>query len=261
MKLVSLNTWGGKMFDPLMDFVRKHAENTDIFCFQEIYKTSSNFTNYHDVRVNIFFELTKILPNFQTFYTSEFEGFDSCPDRVDFDLTVGEAIFTKKTIQIIDQGDLLIFGDRTEKILKKDFSNLPVSLQYISFSVNNKFFTICSFHGTAFPGSKLDTPIRLKQSSDILNFLQNKSGEKIITGDFNLMPQTQSIKMLEEKYKNLIKEFHIEKTRSNLSPYAGKIDFQKFADYTFVSKDINVTGFEVPNLEISDHLPMILDFS
>lgn len=75
------------------------------------------------------------------------------------------------------------------------------------------------------------------------------------------MPQTQSIKMLEEKYKNLIKEFNIEKTRSNLSPYAGKPDFQKFADYTFVSENINVTSFVVPDFEISDHLPMILEFT
>lgn len=67
--------------------------------------------------------------------------------------------------------------------------------------------------------------------------------------------------MIEENYRNLIKEFNIEKTRSKLSPYAGKSNFQKFADYIFVSEDVNVTRFEVPDLEISDHLPMILEFS
>ena len=35
---------------------------------------------------------------------------------------------------------------------------------------------------------------------------------------------------------------------------------QKFADYVFVSKDVKVKNFEVPNIEISDHLPLILDF-
>ena len=35
---------------------------------------------------------------------------------------------------------------------------------------------------------------------------------------------------------------------------------QHFADYVFVSKDVKVKKFEVPYLEISDHLPLILDF-
>lgn len=90
MKLISLNTWGGKVHEPLMDFVCKHAEDTDIFCFQEIYKTASNFTNYHDIRANLLYELTKMLPNFQSFYSTEINGYDSCPDFVNFDLAVGK---------------------------------------------------------------------------------------------------------------------------------------------------------------------------
>ena len=123
MKLISLNTWGGKMFNPLMDFIRKHSEDTDIFCFQEIYKTSSNFTNYHDIRVNLFSELTKMLPGFQSFYSVEITGFDSCPDLVDFDLAVGKAVFIRKNIKIISKSEILISGNKTENNLKKDFSN------------------------------------------------------------------------------------------------------------------------------------------
>jgi endonuclease/exonuclease/phosphatase family metal-dependent hydrolase len=40
-------------------------------------------------------------------------------------------------------------------------------------------------------------------------------------------------------------------------PFYGK---QPFADYIFITPDIKVKNFEVPDLEISDHLPMILDF-
>ena len=61
--------------------------------------------------------------------------------------------------------------------------------------------------------------------------------------------------------KNLIKEFQIELTRSSLSPFYGKPEFQKYADYAFTSKDIQIKNFQVPHLEISDHLPMILEFS
>lgn len=61
--------------------------------------------------------------------------------------------------------------------------------------------------------------------------------------------------------RNLIKEFNIKQTRSNLSPYAKTKNFQKFADYTFITNDVVVKDFQVPYIEISDHLPLILEFS
>ena len=60
---------------------------------------------------------------------------------------------------------------------------------------------------------------------------------------------------------NLIKKFAIERTRSCLSPWFGSPDFQEFADYTFVSPDVNVLSFTVPDIEVSDHLPLVLEFS
>lgn len=62
--------------------------------------------------------------------------------------------------------------------------------------------------------------------------------------------------MLESNMINLIKKYNIPTTRNKYFP--GK---DKFADYTFISPDINAQDFRVPTAEISDHLPMILDFS
>lgn len=262
MKLISLNTWGGKIYKPLIKFIKQHSKDTDIFCFQEIYDTRSNVKQYKDIiRANLLDELKIILSNFRVFYSLEIADFDANPDSVDFDLTVGKAIFVKKGIKVNNYGDILLYGDRTEKKLRKDFSNLPVVLQYVQLSVDNKQLIICNIHGTSFPGSKLDTELRLNHSKRIVDFLKDKDGIKILTGDFNLLPNTYSIRIFEEKLKNLIKEFNIQRTRSNLSPFFGKKGFQKFADYTFVSSDIVVKNFQVLEIEISDHLPMILEFS
>ena len=38
----------------------------------------------------------------------------------------------------------------------------------------------------------------------------------------------------------------------------GKYGFQEFADYAFVSPGIRVVDFVVPDLPVSDHLPLIL---
>ena len=63
--------------------------------------------------------------------------------------------------------------------------------------------------------------------------------------------------ILEQEFKNLIKEYKVPTTRSKF--YDRPND--KYADYTFVSSDVEVKSFEVPDLEVSDHLPMILEFS
>ena len=76
-----------------------------------------------------------------------------------------------------------------------------------------------------------------------------------MTGDFNLLPNTKSLTMLEEKLLNLIKKYEITSTRSVIH---NKPD--KYADYTLVSSDVVVESFSVPDVTVSDHLPMEIVF-
>ena len=87
----------------------------------------------------------------------------------------------------------------------------------------------------------------------------------MVGGDFNLMPDTKSINLFENSgYRNLIKEFDIKETRNRFAwdTFKNDPDYvqQHFADYCFVSKDINVKSFEVPDIEVSDYLPLVLEF-
>ena len=131
----------------------------------------------------------------------------------------------------------------------------------MSFILGDKEISVSNFHGIPFPGNKLDTDKRLTEVKRTKEIIFSKGESQILVGDFNLLPETQSIKIFEEDMRNLIKEFNIQITRSTLSPFYGRPDFQKFADYTFVSPDVRVKNFTVPDVEVSDHLPMILEFS
>lgn len=261
IKLISLNTWGGKYFEPLVTFIKQYAQDTDIFCFQEIYDTTSEVKGYKGIRANLLNELKNILADFNVFYFPTLRGFDEEAKPVSFNLTHGPAIFTKNRIKITSKNNYFISKDESFQTLNEDFSNLPTPLQYIDFNLGDKKFAVFSFHGTPFPGDKLDTEERLMEAKKLKEIIDNKKGAKILVGDFNLLPNNQSIKIHEENMRNLIKEFNIEKTRSSLSPYFGEPDFQKYADYTFVSEGVEVKSFQVPDVEISDHLPMILEFS
>ena len=206
-------------------------------------------------------EINNILPDFQVFYFSIMSGYTDDVTSVDFNLEYGQAIWIKKTVTVNNYKEYIICDEESSEPLRKDFSNLTTPLQHLNFSIGGKEYALFNFHGTPYPADKLDSPRHLLESRKVKEITDGQKFPKILVGDFNLLPQTESIKMFESDMRNLIKEFNIEKTRSNLSPFYETSNFQKFADYTFVSKNIEVRGFEVPEVEVSDHLPMILEFS
>lgn len=257
MKLICLNAWGGKIYQPLMDFIRKHTQDTDIFCFQEVFKTTTDITQRDGFRLNLYEELCKILPQHQGYFAPCVENYIAGafkPDFTNFDLSWGQATFIHKKLPVNSHGDFFVF--RTEGGFNPlDLNTLPRVMQYITFTFQKKKFIVCNLHGIWRRGNKIDHPSRIKQSKQINDFLDQYKEAKILCGDFNLNIDTKSLQILEEKMINLIKEYKIPTTRSKL--YTWK---DKFADYTLVSDKIQVKNFQVPDIAVSDHLPMILEF-
>ena len=128
--------------------------------------------------------------------------------------------------------------------------------KHIEFVHNNKTYTVFNLHGLWTSGGKTDTPSRIEQSEKVKAFVDKAEGGKILCGDFNLLPHTRSIEILESNLRNLIKEYGVTSTRSELYTKP-----ERFADYTMVSKEINVHNFKVMPEVVSDHIPLLLDFS
>jgi hypothetical protein len=273
MKLISLNIWGGKAYEPLMKFIKDNAGDTDIFCFQEAFRSSADIIESNGMRANILADIAAALPNFRSFLAPIGSGYDN-EGPVDFDITEAQATFIKNGVdcKALTDGSVFVLGKYRRLGKDETIENVPTNFQYVRLSSGGKEFTILNVHGTAYPGHKLDTPERLAQSQKIIEFLRGEDGSpryssggaggKIVCGDFNLLPETKSIAMIEGAgMTNLIKKFAIERTRSSSSPWYGKPDFQKFADYAFVSAEVNVINFSVPDTAASDHLPLVLEFS
>jgi exonuclease III len=266
MKIISLNTYGGNVFEPLMAFVEKHAADTDVFCFQEIMNDAhGEFPQPEQgARLNLLKELVKRLPDFQVLYMVAQEKYDM-DETGNGTSDEGIAIFVKKGIEILKTGEFFIMNG-FNTMVGKDFGTLGSPAMFIQIPFGDTTLTISNVHGNPNPAHKLDSPARIIQSQKIIDALSALDGEKIVMGDFNLFPDTESIKMFEPAgYKNLIKEYGITTTRGShmrkLFPQYehGKYGFQDFADYTFVTPGINVKSFAVPDEPISDHLPMILE--
>ncbi len=232
MRMIFLNVWHGKIFESFKKFISSQTGDTDIFCFTEV-----------DPGFQIKF--TKILEGYKTYY-EEIAKADYLGGDMD-----AQSIFVKQAVKVGSSGKKFIYPVTTNDV---------GGLQYIELDLNGKKLQVGSVHGKAQPGDKLDTPVRIKQSENIINFFKTKTGPKIIGGDFNLYPDTKSVKMFEEAgYKNLIRDFGIKNTRNRLS-WERFNNIQYFADYCFVSPEVKVKSFEVPKVEVSDNEPLILDF-
>lgn len=254
MKLLTLNIWGGKLFNPLLEFVKEYSNQVDIFCFQEVYHAPSDRLIAKRMHSDIFGQIENILKNHKGYFAMHLKKTD-LGGQVKFPLEFGLAIFIKRNIKVIGCKDIFIYREGF-KLLNNDIASIPRNLQHISFTINKKDYIVCSFHGIWYPKTKVDTKDRIKQSHKIKEFLSTRKEAKILCGDFNLLPNTQSMKILEENMRNLIKEYNIPTTRNK--QYKGK---EKHADYILVSPDVKIKQFKVINIEVSDHLPLLLEFT
>ncbi|HLD06434.1 MAG TPA: endonuclease/exonuclease/phosphatase family protein [Candidatus Nanoarchaeia archaeon] len=243
MKLISLNLWGGRVYGPLEKFLKEHVDNVDIFCFQEIYNDAvdgmSDVPREH--RRNLLADLRQLLPNHKAYFRPVIKN------------VYGIGIFVKKDISVLEEGEMDIYKS-------PDYTghggNHTRNLQWIKIEVDGEIYSIVNVHGLWTGKGKNDTPERIAQSQKIKKFMSVMSNPKILCGDFNLLPDTESMKMLECDMINLIKKHGIKSTRSH--HYAKE---EKFADYVLVSSDVKVKKFKVLQEPVSDHLPLLLEFA
>jgi hypothetical protein len=253
MKLISLNIWGGKQNKQLLDFIGQHSKDTDIFCFQEVYNgTNTDIVGVFGGMPDIHHQIKNILPGFRDVHNEVYEFFF---DRK-FTAPFGLSIFVNPKTEIIDLG-ITDFFSQAEEWLKEGVTVWNRWLQYAIIKNNGKEYVICNLHGLHTGGGKKDIPARIFQSEKVLEFIGKQDCEAVLIGDLNLDMDTESVNILEKKLKNLIKEYGIKTTRSDLYPRKAEMPL---ADYCFVTSDIKVDSFEVPTGDMSDHLPLILEF-
>ncbi len=242
MKLITLNIWGGHLRNPLLRFIHNNR-HVDFFCLQELYDNAHRPLTHKqtELSLNIFSDLKKLLPEHQAIFRPAVENI------------YGIGIFVKNSIDIIGEGEINIHQ-------KQHYPGIGLNhdrnLQWVECKANKKIFSILNVHGLWNGKGKKDTPERLIQSQRIRQFMDTINTPKILCGDFNLRPDTESIRILEKGMVNLVVTHNIRSTRTRF--YSKE---EKFADYILTSPAINVNHFSVMSDEVSDHAPLLLDFT
>ena len=250
MKVISLNAWGGKAgTDGLVAFAHKYRE-TDVLCFQEVFDGGEEFRGMKAARFTLddfdsrlLHRISEVLPDHVAYFRPHFENI------------FGLVVFVRKEYAVTEEGEASIYKEKGY-YSKENIADQNRILQYVTLA--NPVCSIIHTHGLWNGKGKHDSQDRLTQSDRILEFTGKLSTPYVLLGDFNLRPETESIKKLEYAgMRNLISEFGITTTRTALYDQR---DVEPHANYAFVSKDIRVQEFKVLPDEVSDHAPLYLDF-
>ena len=249
MKLVTLNIWGGHLYEPLLNFVetvnspRPEIKNAiDVFCFQEVYHRADEKISTEDrqVRLNIFSDIQKKLPHHRGYF------------RPIVNQSYGICLFINKDIEVLSEGSAAVYLNPGYKGSGPTHSR---EIQWLQCIHGEKVYTLFNFHGLWNGKGKEDCMDRIEQSKKIRDLVCTFDGPKIICGDFNLRPDTESMKILEIGMHNLIRTYGVNSTRTSYYPKE-----ERYADYILTSHGIMIHDFKVLPDEVSDHSPLYVEF-
>lgn len=124
------------------------------------------------------------------------------------------------------------------------------TLQVADIRIGEQIIQVGNIHGS-FSSDKLDTERSITQSKFILEKLGERNLATVLVGDFNVLPETESITLLNKSYTNANNTFKIPRTRVN-----GQTN-----DYIFHSPELKAKNLTVEIIDISDHYPLIMEMA
>ncbi len=255
LKLVSLNCWGGCVVDKLIPFFEEKGKEIDIFCCQEMFDCpQSVLAERHPDRLDlcgdVFKRASAVLP--------DHEGTLAYFDDDRYRMTL--AMFIRRGVEIKTLSDFVVYRP-VQPIETGNVVRSARKLQYTTFMLNDREYTVANFHGLWVNGPKTDTPERLEQARAVRTFLDSVSGPAMLCGDFNLLPDTESLRIMRGGWRDLVKESGASSTRTPLYRHYNNSTEPNFADYILVSPEVDVKKFAVLPDVVSDHAPLYVEFS
>ncbi len=179
----------------------------------------------------------------------------------------GSALLVRKGLALLGQGSER-FGVADDGIAKYR------DMQWVVYEKGSSRYLVAHLHGIWFKeNTKGDDPRRNEQSLFVRRTLRQLSEaynvEKVVFGgDLNLAIDTEALSLLEQgepgdvPWRNLIREYGIDNTRTPRYRKFDSADEPKHADYVFVPPAVTVHRFEVnTDNGASDHAPLLVHFS
>lgn len=249
LKFIQVNIYKGKYLDELLEFLKR--EDADIIAMQEV--TIGGFNFYKDKNANLF-EILKKEIGVHAIYHGDLK-LRGHPGSF-----LGNAVFSK--FKIVDHQVVVLKKFKPVTLDELDGKGANIIRRQIdrhlldaTLDVDGRTIHAISVHG-AWTAPPIDTEENLRQARLIVNHL-NSLGNRpfIIGGDLNMPPNTHVIEMISKVARNLMLDSGVVGT---LNPRVHEIAPRNFmVDYIFVSNHFKVKFLKVPEVDVSDHLPVV----
>ena len=224
IKLLQLNIYQGKQYEILKKYLRE--EDFDILSLQEIAGHNKAF-----VDLDIFEDLKKELNlKGEMVKTTNFPG--------DKESYAGNAILYKESLKTSNKA--IVWMKPFEEILQEnhDWSIQPRAALSLDFEISGKTITIVDAH-MAWGENPYDKDYKSTQAKILLDYLGKLSSPFILTGDFNLVKETQIIRSFAQIARDLVSEKGITNTlNSNVHRIKELFPRGLAVDYVFTSSGV-----------------------
>lgn len=230
IKVVSLNIWlGGYLQDSAINFLKE--QNADIIVLQEVF-------NGEESALDRRYRTLQIIKERLGF---PYEDFVPNHDQPDNNAPIGNAIISRFPIVSPLSGDYL------------DHSRF-YNLQHVTIDAPTDMIDVFNLHGAWDLDGDNFSPVRQEMSHQILEAIKNKKNV-ILAGDTNAKPTNKAIMAINERLKSV---FGNELTTTFNMRHKDDEGYASAAvDMMFVSPHILVIEHICPNVDISDHLPLV----
>lgn len=266
MRVLSLNVWGGKLYEPLIRYLAE--VDADVYCLQEVVRTPGypgSELIYRDgdlrlpQRTKLFEDIRSILPEHDARFFPASRGplFDN--EEREFKSEFGLATFVRRSLPVIGEAMGFVHG----AFSGDGWGEHPRSRNAHCFRIfdagQGAAITLAHMHGLREPAGKHDSPIRERQAerlADLVRHVWPGDERLIVCGDFNVLPASVTFTKLSELGLNdLVTGHGHTDTRTSHYEKPGR-----YADYMLVNDAVEVVSFDVVGEpEVSDHRALLLD--
>lgn len=270
MKIISLNTWGGCIHAPLLNYLQE--SDADIYCLQEIYSTPEPRSGPQllidaigiEARPDLYTDIQEVLgEGYNSFFWPAVSGYLQGGGKSEFPFFYGIATFVRKSIPVLASRTEFVFGG----FRYYDFarSEAPTPRNAHAFRVwdeeSQKTILVSHFHGIHQENQKVDSFERQVQGKALVALVEGMRATNeasIVCGDFNLRPGSETHGLFERRgYEELVAKYEFTDTRTSFYDKSFR-----YADYMFVSPQVGIESFEVvAEPEVSDHRALMIECS
>ena len=243
MKILQLNIWGGRLGRNISNMLAREA--ADILCLQEVVSVPGGGSFFFEDLEEI-----QTYADYKNVYHTPSGELNFMRRRA----TYGNAILSRKPFK--NTASLYTY---LEKVNDFDFLedtdyNAGRSLQHVTVDYDGQQLHILNHHGYHLNSHKNGDDETLRQCGLIADYIKGLEGSVVLCGDFNLVPTSESLELINKVLVNHVKDKGIISTRTPLTHKTEACDF------IFTSPNIEVKNFQVLDDIVSDHKALTIEF-